>query len=335
LRSEAVVDVVEGVARREPPASLGPSTPVPWFSASKLLSTIGVARAWEDGAFGLDDRVADHLPAFAGGGKDDITIRHLWTHTAPLVGADRAVNTTMTRQDALKVIYASHADPDWTPGERASYLGHVSMLLLAEVVAASTGTALAQVLDEQVTGPLRLSSGLGLPRAGEPVEVPDINRPSRAIKFNPRAGFPGNGVIGPFGEAAVLADVLLSGGVRNGHRVLRPQTVAAVVTRQRTGLVDQAHGVPLDWGLGVAIDNYMFGRHCSAGTFGSVGATSSMVFADPAHHLSAAVFFNGNCGFADHVRRAHMVATAIYTDLGLVSVDDPGRDHVAPLIGVL
>jgi len=244
VSSEVVVDLAVGRARTQSAQRLGPSTPVPWFSASKLLTTIGIARAWEDGAFGLGDRVTQYLPAFAAGGKDHITIRDLWSHTAPLVRADRSVNTSLTWAEAIDVT-------------------------------------------------------------------------------------------GPFAETATLADLLLNGGTHRGQRILRPETAGAVTARHRVGLIDERHGVRLDWGLGLAIDSYLFGRHCSPDTFGQHGANSSVTFADPRHQLAVAMFFNGNCGLTDHIQRTHALATAIYLGLGLVPPHAAGRDHTAPLVGVI
>ena len=38
----------------------------------------------EEGSFGLDDRVADLIAAFGQNGKEDVTLRHLLTHTSGL-----------------------------------------------------------------------------------------------------------------------------------------------------------------------------------------------------------------------------------------------------------
>jgi hypothetical protein len=99
------------------------------------------------------------------------------------------------------------------------------------------------------------------------------------VPFNPAAGFPGDCVTGPFAETAILAGLLLNDGIHRGQRILRPETAAALTARHRASLIDERHGVRLDWGLGLA--------------------------------------------------------TAIYLDLGLVPPDAAGRDHAAPLVGVV
>src|SRR5262245_3009030 len=57
-----------------------------WLSASKPITAVAIAQQWERGNLELDDRVAAHIPEFARGGKEAITIRHLLTHTGGFRG---------------------------------------------------------------------------------------------------------------------------------------------------------------------------------------------------------------------------------------------------------
>lgn len=89
LDGELVLDTATGVAR--PGVTMDSATIVPWMSSTKVVTAICLLQLWERGDVGLDDRVADHLDAFGGLGKEEITIRHLLTHTAGLGQADRTV----------------------------------------------------------------------------------------------------------------------------------------------------------------------------------------------------------------------------------------------------
>ena len=53
-----------------------------WMSSTKPFAAVAIARLWERGALALDDPVIRHLPEFAAGGKERVTIRHLLTHTS-------------------------------------------------------------------------------------------------------------------------------------------------------------------------------------------------------------------------------------------------------------
>src|SRR4051794_1428427 len=52
-----------------------------WLSAVKPVTAVAIAQLWERGNLALDNRVGAHIPEFARGGKEAITIRHLLTHT--------------------------------------------------------------------------------------------------------------------------------------------------------------------------------------------------------------------------------------------------------------
>ena len=94
-------------------------------------------------------------------------------------------------------------------------------------------------------------------------------------------------------------------------------------------MLDETFGVVLDWGLGLAIDSYAMGRHCSRRAFGHGGMESSAAFCDPEHDVAVAVVCNGMPGGARHHPRMDAIATAVYEDLGLAQGE--GRDHVYPV----
>src|SRR5690349_14488686 len=79
LAGDTVFEGAWGQSR--PGVAMTTDTLMPWLSATKIITAIAVAREWERGEFDLDERVSDHIPAFAAGGKEAITIRHLLTHT--------------------------------------------------------------------------------------------------------------------------------------------------------------------------------------------------------------------------------------------------------------
>jgi CubicO group peptidase (beta-lactamase class C family) len=113
-----------------------------------------VLRLAELGALALDDRVTRFLPAFGGGGRDEITVRQLLAHTAGL--------------PAEIAFWSRYADPDQAgrallgvplehpPGTRVAY-SDVGFMLLGRIVPAVTGSALDVSVAELVTGPLGMT----------------------------------------------------------------------------------------------------------------------------------------------------------------------------------
>lgn len=327
-RGELVFD--SAVGNRVDNQRLTPADDVPWFSASKIASSVAVARAWEQGALDLDEPVSTYIPEFAGGGKETITCRQLWTHTAPLQAVDRLINTSMSSNEALERIYAGDADTDSGTME-TGYLGHAGMLLLGEVVTRRTGIAFAEYLQQQVAQPLGLSSRLGAPAPhAELADVPFLNTAPTKIRFDASASFPSNCVTGPIRDAARICQLLLDQGRVAGRNLLDPKTIAAMTSPQHSTPMDRRLGMPVTTGLGFALDEFSFGRFCSPRTFGHSGALSCVAFGDPAADLAAAIFFNGNCPLREHVRRINAASSAAYRDLGLATPASAGRDHPAP-----
>jgi CubicO group peptidase (beta-lactamase class C family) len=132
---------------------------------------------------------------------------------------------------------------------------------------------------------------------------------------------------GPMHDLARFYEMLRLGGSIGGTQVLKPETVAAMVTRQRVGMFDQTFRQTIDWGLGIILNSahygpgipYQFGPHASPDTFGHGGSQSSTGFCDPRHKLCVGLVFNGMPGEAAHDKRLRATLKALYEDLGMVT----------------
>ncbi len=345
LGGETVADAAWGLAG--PGVPMAPDTLMPWMSCTKVATAVAFAIAWERGLVVLDAPVADYVPEFAAGGKGNITLRHLLTHTAGLLPAERALGPVRydnAFEDNVRLICDTPADPGWAPGTRAAYLTTSAMLMVAEVIRRMDGRPFDRFAREEVFAPLGMDdSWIGMPaervraygdRLGvmydtsgeaprEPSEwVPHSERDLGRI-------IPGGNGRGPMRELGRLLEMLLGVGRRGAARLLAPVTVAALTARHRTGLgVENWGHPPLDWGLGLMLDSkracgglhfYGYGAHASPRAFGHAGFLSSVAFADPEVGLAVALVFNGMpADHAIHTERQNAVCTAIYEDLGLV-----------------
>ncbi len=307
-----------------------------WLSTTKPVTAVAVGQLWERGLLALDDPIARHVPEFAQGGKEGITLRHALTHT----GGFRMLDVGWPEaswEETLAKICAARREPRWEPGKKAGYHQSSSWFVLGEIVARRSGKPFESYVRDEVFLPLGMADcWIGMPaeryraygermaavwdtaseerqRFGWDTEIATV-RPS-----------PAGGGRGPMRQLVRLYRMLLGGGQLSGVRLLRPQTVEALVARHRVGMLDHTFRHVMDWGLGFIPDSkqygegvpYAYGRHCSPRTFGHSGYRSSTAFADAEHGLAVALAFNGLPGDEAHAPRMCGTLEAIYEDLGL------------------
>jgi CubicO group peptidase (beta-lactamase class C family) len=336
-----VADLAFGEDR--PGQALSPEHLMLWLSSTKPVAAVAVAQLWEHGRLELDDRVARHIPEFAQGGKEPITIRHILTHTAGFRMLDVGWPDS-SWDEILARICAARLEPRWVPGERAGYHQNSSWFVLGELVRRldPSHRPFDAYAREEIFLPLGMNdSWIGMPaerfRAyggrlaamwDTAVDPPQAHRWDTEPRVTHCA--PGSNGWGPIRELGRFYEALLAGGrggpSPRGAPLVSPQTVEALVARHRTGLVDQTFRKVMDWGLGF-IPNpaiygdpdmpYAYGRHASRRAFGHSGYRSSTAFADPEHGLVVALAVNGTPSDEAHARRFRAILEAIYEDVGL------------------
>lgn len=122
-------------------------------SLTKPIATATVvALLVEDGALSVSDPVTRYLPEF---GRDDVTIRHLLTHTSGLP-AWKALYLDPGDRDAI-VAHLGALPPSQPVGEKIVYscLGYI---LLAELLKAATDRPVGDLARERIFEPLGMSS---------------------------------------------------------------------------------------------------------------------------------------------------------------------------------
>ena len=327
LGGRRVADVAVGAAR--PGAAMAADTLMPWFSATKPLVAAAVLQQWERARLDLDDPVARHVPEFAAGGKERVSVRHLLTHTAGLRASDDDVAATC----------AAPLAEGWEPGRRAAYRPRGAFAVLGETVRRLDGRRIADYLSEELFEPLGMADAwlalsperytaygerMGAMHATSEDGLEAVAQLARPEGF--ATARPSLSGTGPMGDLLRFYEMLLGKGELDGVRVLLPQTVEAMCARHRTALRDETFAAEIDWGLGVMVNSwhyrrkpapYGYGEHASRRAFGHGGSQSSLAFADPEHGLAVAVVFNGMVGEAANHRRTQRVVTALYEDLGL------------------
>ena len=246
-----------------------------------IATTTAVMLLVEDGKMQLDAPVSTYVPAFSGGAKNRVTIRHLLTHTSGLpAGANlpstspdyalgRAINVSLERQPGAAVEYSD-----------------IGFVVLFAAVQQAAGEPIPELLQRRVFGPLGMTSTTYFPGGGACWQcAPTAQRPNgtryQGSVHDPIAralgGVAGNaGLFSTVHDLAEFAAMMANGGELRGVRVLRPATIA-LFTQRQPGAGTRALGwdTPESDGSGAA------GTKISPRAFGHTGFTGTSLWIDP------------------------------------------------------
>ncbi|MFC8617146.1 serine hydrolase [Micromonospora purpureochromogenes] len=269
-----------------------PDTVFDLASVSKLFTTIVTMQQVERGRVDLDAPVARYVPEFAAGGKEAVTVRMLLTHTSGLPAFTPLWSRYPTPAERFAAALATPlAAP---PGTRYVYsdLGLIALGVLVERV---TGRPLADLVRDGVTAPLGMTDTGYNPG-------PELRSRIAATEYQPYAGrgmvwgevhdenaWSLGGVAGHAGVFSTAADLsllcqsLLNGGEYRGRRILRADTVRAMLVNYNAPL--ESAYPESDRGLGFELNKhwYMMGLS-SPVAFGHTGFTGTSLVIDPLSH---------------------------------------------------
>jgi CubicO group peptidase (beta-lactamase class C family) len=254
------------------PASLG--TIYDAASLTKVLATApAVALLIEKGLVDPEKPLAQYLPAFAAHGKEAITVRQVLTHASGL-------------RPGL-------GGGSWSGSEKA---------LLGKLVEKVSGRTLDAFCEAHLYRPLKMRDtayrpllhGLAVDRIA-PTERRADGSCFRGEVHDPTARKMG-GVAGHAGLFTTASDVarfcrmMDAGGVLEGVRVMRPETVARMISVQTPPNLPKR-------GLGWDIDSPYAGPRGSlfpVGSFGHSGWTGTSMWQDPGSHTWVIFLSNRN-----------------------------------------
>lgn len=288
-----------------------PSAAVPWFSAGKPATAVGVLRILEsDSSLALPPLSAS-LPELAGSYAGGLTLKAILSHQTGL----RILEADLrgTRQEILHFFQRiTPADFQLSPGQ-ASYDPAGGWWLLGQWITARTGMPWNDFLEKKLLQPAGLAS-LGFGASTVPVRE---RRAGQWIEGGPGAG-PGGGLVGPAEALALFYEKLLQG------ELLHSDSLNQMLAPVRRGQLDATFGQVMDFGLGVILNRnrpgtatmpYGFGTQAGPRAFGHGGARSSVAFADPDAGFTAAVFLNGRVPETEHQPRMRQVLDLLRSEL--------------------
>lgn len=291
----------------------GPPDALFWiFSASKPFVALLVHQLAARGVLTLDAPVAGYWPAFAGGGKGTVTVRHVLQHRSGFATARGFAGDSLVMTDWPRAVRAIERAPlRRPPGSVPAYQPIVYGHILGELVRRTTGEDVATVLREEFLGPLGLTdTHLGLPDPLWPRHVPvrgqGFGGPLTARMVNRRtvrrAVIPAAGISTTARDLAKFYQSLLDGFAPAAVTEARRPSGAPAVDRTIGTRIHWAHGFQLG-GTGRPM-----GTLSTPDTFGHNGSNCCIAWADPGRRLVFAYLTDRIV--SGHSAAAHLGAVA-------------------------
>jgi len=285
------------------------------LSTTKPITATAVFIMAERGLLRLSDRVSEHIPEFANGGKDKVTVAQVLTHRSGFATMPGDWFPPMWADWDATIQRLCYMPIEHAPGGSVHYHAVTGSWILAEIVRRVDGLGrnFAEIVADLIYRPLKMAdSGLlpdpdwanrrvaisaidqgGVPFPMEFLQMLDLPELDQAI-------IPGARSFTTTADLAQFYQLWLNGGTMAGERVLSPATVRLATTLhtgdQRDCLLDQMFmandldPIPANRGLswflrGSGLETNHFGSLASADTFGHAGASSIMAWADPQREL--------------------------------------------------
>ena len=317
-----VLDIHGGLADAEGGKPVTPNTMFVLYSSTKPLAAACLHLLWERGKLEWDDLVADSWSGFAQNGKADITIRHILTHLGGFPDTPTELTWDKWSDWDFVVQAMERASPIYEPGKTIAYHPRNFGWVIAELVRRIDGRPFRQFLQEEITCPLGMQDTfVGLPgsleqRVSKEHAMEDCDRPTMVSIYNrPEvhlAVHPAGGGIATARDLARFYAMMAGGGVLEGVRIFKPDTVSEVTALQSKGM-DHTLERPVRRSLGLALGDDRMGspEKMTVRSFGHGGAGTSVGWADPDIGLAMAFITNGFRAERSNTPRLSAVSQAV------------------------
>ena len=161
------VDIWAGVADRGSGRPWTADTLQLVFSTTKGIASICIAMLVDAGELAYTDRVADHWPEFAAGGKGDITVEQMLSHQAGLIDLQPPLEYDEIVAVTPAIESLARQRPIWTPGTALGYHAITFGWLAGELLARVDGRRINQFVQDEIVRPLGAEFWIGLPESEE------------------------------------------------------------------------------------------------------------------------------------------------------------------------
>lgn len=279
-------------------------------SMTKPITAVAVLMLQDEGKLTVDDPVEKHLPEFKNlwlikeqsketrqlvPAPRPITIHDLLTHTSGLgdVSAPRYDSTL-----AELVMAYSQQPLRFPPGTKWEY-SNAGINTLGRLVEVLSGLSYAQFVQQRILNPLGMKDTTFWPTPAQTKRIAKSYKPAKdgkgleevannfikgGISDRRRTAVPAGGLFSTASDMATFYQMMLRGGIFDGHRMLSENTANAL-TRTQTGEIKTGFVDGMSWGFGFQVVKNPEGvtAMLSEGTFGHGGAYATQSWADPVH----------------------------------------------------
>ena len=258
-------------------------------SLTKVVATApAILRLVEDGRLSLEDPVGKYVPAFAGDGREAITVRHLLTHVSGLPPGIRYDAAAPWAGYDEGIARACREPVKSAPGTSFVY-SDVNFVLLGEIIRQVSGRWISDYARERIFEPLDMRDTGFVPPASwrlrtAPTEYGPDGEPLRGVVHDPTCRRMGGrcGHAGLFSTARDLARfcrMVMNGGILDGRRVLSEAMVAEMTRVQTPAEMPDRRG--LGWDVATRFSGQRGKFFPEGRSFGHTGWTGPSLWIDP------------------------------------------------------
>ncbi|HEY2027138.1 MAG TPA: serine hydrolase, partial [Gemmatimonadaceae bacterium] len=305
------------------------------YDLASLTKVVGTTTAvmilYDEGKIHLDDKVVKYIPEFTGGGRENVTIRHLLEHRSGLPAGRDLWRLAHTPEEARAAVISTELFAP--PGQYYEY-SDLGADMLGFVVEAVSGQRLDQFLEARVFAPLGMHDTHFRPDASlrgriAPTELtPPRGYPLRGEVHDENAyalgGVAGHaGLFSTASDLSIFAQMLLNGGKYRDTRLIADSTVQ-LFTKRAAGTR------ALGWDT--CAGEYGCGRYMGTNAYGHTGFTGTSLWIDPDRQMFVVLLTNRV--HAARARRPAKVISDVRADLAdaaaLAVTDSPDGVYDMP-----
>lgn len=284
-------------------------------SISKPIAMTALMRLYDQGLFDLDSPAQKYLPEFKGDHREDVTVRHLLTHTSGLPDQLPQNSELRSRHASLPdfVKGAMEVPLHFEPGTKYEY-SSMAILLAAEIAQRLSGVEIKELVNQTVLKPLGMKdSALGVGQLTSaqmmPCQVefgavesgggsPDSKNWDWNSSFWRKLGAPWGGLHSSAADVGrFLREFLHPTGI-----LFNPD-VAKLMIQNHNPVGLETRGLGFDVGMEASCPGG------SPATFGHTGSTGTMAWADPERDLICVVLTTLPAGAVPAAKHPRQVAS--------------------------